>query len=131
MYAECIEPNQIANNYRSTHTVTKADLIDALANELQITQHEAQAVIATILNSMTESLVRRVLIEIRGFGSFTVKHYDSYEGRNPKTGEKTLVQQKKLPFFKPGRDLRKRVHEARKRLNENSSTLINLNIDLR
>ncbi len=100
MYAECIEPNQITNNYRSTHTMTKAELIDALANELQITQHEAQAVIATILNSMTESLVRGELIEIRGFGSFTVKHYDSYEGRNP------LVQQKKLPFFKPGRDLR-------------------------
>jgi integration host factor subunit beta len=95
--------------------MTKADLIDTLANELQITQHEAQAVTATILNSMTESSVRGELIEIRGFGSFTVKHYDSYEGRNPKTGEKTLVQQKKLPFFKPGRDLRKRVNEARKR----------------
>ena len=95
--------------------MTKADLIDALANELQITHHEAQAVIATILNSMTESLVRGELIEIRGFGSFTVKHYDSYEGRNPKTREKVLVQQKKLPFFKPGRDLRERVNEARTR----------------
>ena len=115
MYAECIEPNQIANNYWNTHTMTKADLINALANELQMTQHEAQAVVATILNSMTESLVRGEVIEIRGFGSFTVKHYDSYEGRNPKTGEKALVQQKKLPFFKPGRDLRTQVNEARKR----------------
>ncbi len=115
MYAEGIEPNQIANNYRSTHTMTKADLIDALANELQITPHEAQALIATILNTMTEFLVRGESIELRGFGSFTVKHYDSYEGRNPKTGEKTLVQPKKLPFFKPGRDLKKRVNEAHKR----------------
>ena len=58
---------------------------------------------------MADALARGESIEIRGFGSFIVKHYESYTGRNPKTGEKITVQPKKLPFFKVGKDLREQV----------------------
>jgi integration host factor subunit beta len=91
--------------------MNKADLIDALANEIGITRHEAKAVIKTILETMTSALACGESIEIRGFGSITVKQYKSYEGRNPKTGEKTFVKPKKLPFFKPGKDLKEQVNE--------------------
>lgn len=60
---------------------------------------------------MTEALVRGESIEIRGFGSFVVKEYGSYEGRNPKTGKKIKVRPKKLPFFKVGKDLREKVNK--------------------
>ena len=62
---------------------------------------------------MTEALARGESIEIRGFGSFVIKQYDSYEGRNPKTGKKIKVKPKKLPFFKVGKDLREQVNQNR------------------
>jgi integration host factor subunit beta len=91
--------------------MNKADLTNVLASKIEITRHEAKAVIKTILETMTSALVCGESIEIRGFGSFSVKQYKSYEGRNPKTGEKTFVKQKKLPFFKPGKDLKEQVNE--------------------
>ena len=62
---------------------------------------------------MTEALARGESIEIRGFGSFVIKKYDSYEGRNPKTGKKIQVRPKKLPFFKVGKDLREKVNTGK------------------
>ena len=62
---------------------------------------------------MTEALAKGESIEIRGFGSFVIKKYDSYEGRNPKTGKKIKVKPKKLPFFKVGKDLREQVNTNR------------------
>jgi len=59
---------------------------------------------------MTETLVKGENVEIRGFGSFTVREYAAYTGRNPKTGEKTQVKAKKLPFFKVGKELREAVN---------------------
>ena len=92
--------------------MTKSELIDELAKEVKISSREAESLINTILDSMTEALCRGESIEIRGFGSFTVKHYDGYEGRNPKTGKKIQVMSKKLPFFKVGKALRERVNTA-------------------
>ena len=94
--------------------MNKADLADVFAIEFGIPQHQAKARIDTILETMTFALVRGESIEIRGFGSFSIKQYRSYEGRNPKTGEKTLVKPKKLPFFKPGKELRAQVNKSRK-----------------
>jgi len=91
----------------------KSDLIVALSNELQITPSDARGIIATILDAMTSSLVQGENIEIRGFGSFTIKHYESYQCRNPKTRESVIAKPKKLPFFKPGKDLRESVNNAR------------------
>jgi len=89
--------------------MTKSDLIDALASELKVSAREAASIIDTILTTMTESLCRGESVEIRGFGSFVVRQYAAYEGRNPKSGKEIQVKEKKLPFFKVGKELRERV----------------------
>jgi integration host factor subunit beta len=91
--------------------MTKSELKEALSTELTLPSQTASSIIDTIIDSMTETLVNGDNIELRGFGSFTIKHYDSYAGRNPKTGEETLVKAKKLPFFRVGKDLREAVNE--------------------
>lgn len=65
------------------------------------------------MDSMTETLANGDGVEIRGFGSFTVREYESYDGRNPKTGKVITVQPKKLPFFKVGKELRKAVDQLK------------------
>lgn len=90
--------------------MNKSELIEAVAHEMSMTPREASDVVSTILDSMCETLVEGDTIEIRGFGSFVIKKYDSYLGRNPKTGEKIKVPPKRLPFFKVGKELRERVN---------------------
>ena len=89
--------------------MTKSELIEALALELDINTRKSGTILETILETMTESMVRGDDIEIRGFGSFTVKEYKPYTGRNPKTGLKIEVSPKKLPFFRVGKELKERV----------------------
>lgn len=89
--------------------MTKSDLIAQMARKLDIPSREASAIVSILLNKMTETLAEGRSIEIRGFGSFTVKEYEAYEGRNPKSGEKIKVQPKKLPVFKVGKELKERV----------------------
>ena len=93
--------------------MNKSELIEALAEEIKVPIREAASITNTIIEAMSESLARGESIEIRGFGSFVVKEYESYTGRNPKTGEKIKVAPKKLPFFKVGKDLREQVNENR------------------
>jgi integration host factor subunit beta len=90
--------------------VTKSELIEVVAQEANLTKGRAELVINTIFESMVEALQRGEGIEIRGFGSFTVREYKAYEGRNPRTGEAVHVSPKRLPFFKVGKDLRQRVN---------------------
>jgi integration host factor subunit beta len=92
--------------------VNKSDLIEALAADQKMTIATASEIIDTILDSMTSTLVVGDNIEIRGFGSFVVKNYEPYEGRNPKTGVKIAVKPKKLPFFKVGLELKKAVDDG-------------------
>ena len=94
--------------------MNKSELIEALAQDINIAHREAAAITNTIIDTMTEALARGESIEIRGFGSFVIKKYDSYEGRNPKTGKKIKVKPKKLPFFKVGKDLREHVNSNKK-----------------
>ena len=89
--------------------MNKSELIEALAQELKMPVRQASSILNTILEAMMESLERGDSIEIRGFGSFVVKTYKPYTGRNPKTGEQITVRPKKLPFFKVGKDLKERV----------------------
>ena len=91
--------------------MNKSELIEALSQDIDIPHREAAEITNTIIETMTETLAQGDSIEIRGFGSFVIKEYGSYEGRNPKTGEKIKVKPKKLPFFKVGKDLRERVNE--------------------
>lgn len=93
--------------------MTKSELIEYVAQETNLTKGRAELVINTIFESMVEALQRGEGIEIRGFGSFTVRQYKAYEGRNPRTGEPVHVAPKRLPFFKVGKDLRLRVNGQR------------------
>jgi integration host factor subunit beta len=95
---------------RRSAAVTKSELIEAVADEASLTKGRAELVINTIFESMVEALTRGEGIEIRGFGSFTVRQYKAYEGRNPRTGEAVHVAPKRLPFFKVGKELRERVN---------------------
>ncbi|NOQ45281.1 MAG: integration host factor subunit beta [Desulfobulbaceae bacterium] len=94
--------------------MNKSELIETLAEEIKVPIREAASIVNTIIDTMTDTLAKGESIEIRGFGSFVVKEYGSYTGRNPKTGEKIKVAPKKLPFFKVGKDLRERVDKNRK-----------------
>ncbi len=93
--------------------MNKSELIEALSGELKISTNAAASIANTILNTMTEALVKGEHIEIRGFGSFMVRDYKSYTGKNPKTGETVKVKPKKLPFFKVGKDLKEAVDAGR------------------
>jgi integration host factor subunit beta len=90
--------------------VTKSELIERVAQESGLTKGRAEMVVNTIFDSMTAALIAGDGIEIRGFGSFTVRQYKSYEGRNPRTGDVVHVAPKRLPFFKVGKELRERVN---------------------
>jgi integration host factor subunit beta len=90
--------------------MTKSDLIEAVAGRLKLPKGKAELVVNCVFESMVDSLKRNEGIEIRGFGSFTVRQYKAYEGRNPRTGEPVHVKPKRLPFFKVGKDLRERVN---------------------
>ncbi len=89
--------------------MNKSELIEKLALKSGIPLPQAEEIVSLVLRKMKETLVGGGRIEIRGFGSFVVKVYESYLGRNPKTGEKISVPPKKLPFFKVGKELKERV----------------------
>jgi integration host factor subunit beta len=88
----------------------KSDLVEKIAKDLKMNHDIAQLVVNNIFDSMTEALRRGESIEIRGFGSFSVRHYEAREGRNPKTGEQVTVPPRKKPFFKVGKELKNRVN---------------------
>lgn len=89
--------------------MNRSDLIDALKDRTQISRKEAEKIITIFFDTITDTLVSGDRVEIRGFGSLTVKKYDPYVGRNPKTGERIKVEAKKLPFFKVGKELKEMV----------------------
>ena len=93
--------------------MTKSELIDAMAARSQLTKARAELVVNCVFEAMTEALQRGEGIEIRGFGSFEIRHYKDYEGRNPRTGEPVKVQPKRLPFFKVGKELKELVNNSR------------------
>jgi integration host factor subunit beta len=95
--------------------MTKSELIEALSNKMKTTRTRAEQVVDNIFEIMTGTLKRGEGIEIRGFGSFTVKDYKGYSGRNPRTGETVEVAPKRLPFFKVGKALKEMVDEPNNR----------------
>jgi integration host factor subunit beta len=95
--------------------MTKSELIDAVASQTNVTKSRAEMVVNCIFDAMTDALKNGEGIEIRGFGSFTVRNYRAYEGRNPRTGDTVHVKPKRLAFFKVGKELRERVNQGRLR----------------
>ncbi len=89
--------------------MNKSQLVEVLAEEESLPIKKAQEVVDTVFDEIETALVQGERTEIRGLGSFKVKQYDSYKGRNPKTGEIIEVAPKKLPFFKVGKELTERV----------------------
>ncbi len=89
--------------------MNKLELIQALKDSTDLPKPEVAAVVDVIFNEMTAALAKGDRIEIRGLCSFFVKEYRSYTGRKPKTGERVKIAPKKLPFFKPRKDLKDRV----------------------
>ena len=89
--------------------MNNSELIDILKSKTFLSSKEARKFCDAFFGAIMESLGRGDRVEIRGFGSFTVKKYKPYTGRNPKTGEKITVPPKKLPFFKVGKELKKIV----------------------
>jgi integration host factor subunit beta len=91
--------------------VNKRELTEAFAKEIGLTLRDAEVCVNTLFNSIADTLSKGGRVEIRGFGSFKVKEYEPYSGRNPKTGESIQVRSKKLPYFKLSSMMRKRINK--------------------
>ena len=89
--------------------MNKLELVEALKKSNGLSKSESSKVVDLFFNEMSNALAAGDRVEIRGFCSFFVKEYGSYTGRNPKTGEQVSIAPKKLPFFKPGKELKERV----------------------
>jgi integration host factor subunit beta len=96
--------------------MTKSDLIERLCLGQKLPKGKAELLVDTIFECLEQALRRGERIEIRGFGSFEIRSYKAYQGRNPKTGVQVPVREKRLPFFKVGKELKERVNP-----NESSS----------
>ena len=92
--------------------MNKSDLVAALSHEADLPQRKSEDIVNLVFETMGKALLGGDRIEIRGFGSFTVKEYEGYTGRNPKTGDRISVKAKRLPFFKTGKELKENVDEA-------------------
>ncbi len=92
--------------------LTGEQLNKILAEKEGISQKKAKRIIDTMFRTMAESLKASERVDIRGFGTFKVKQYEGYTGRNPKTGESVEVKRKKLPCFKVGKALKERVNNG-------------------
>ena len=86
--------------------MTKAELVDQVARNTQLTKKHAEVMVNTVFDSIVGSLKDGEKIELRGFGSFRIRQRGSRTGRNPKTGAKVEVPSKSIPYFKPGKELR-------------------------
>src|SRR2546427_311127 len=89
--------------------MTKADLIDEVSKISSLTKKETETIVNTIFDNITDALSKGDKVELRGFGSFRIRHRNSRKGRNPKTGSSVDVPQKRVPFFKVGKRLRELV----------------------
>ncbi|MFH1626245.1 MAG: HU family DNA-binding protein [Pseudomonadota bacterium] len=90
--------------------MNKSDLTRQLSMKTNITKKQANEIIKILFESLSNALMDNDRIEIRGFGSFVIREYNPYVGRNPRTGDSIKVSTKRLPFFKVGKDLKERVN---------------------
>lgn len=92
--------------------MTKAELVDEIAQKADLTRKHSEVIVDAVFSSIVEALQEGDKIELRGFGSFRVRHRASRTGRNPKTGEGVLVPAKQVPYFKPGKELRELINRG-------------------
>ena len=91
--------------------MTKAELVEKVANQINMTKKQTEDIVNTVFSSITDSLAEGNKVELRGFGSFRIRQRNARVGRNPKSGQKVDVPSKKVPFFKAGKELRELVDE--------------------
>ena len=91
--------------------MTKAELVEEVSEKTGLPKKQAEIVVNTVFESIVETLKMGEKIELRGFGSFRIRQRDSRTGRNPKTGEKVDVPAKRIPYFKPGKELRELLNQ--------------------
>ena len=91
--------------------MNKSELIKSLSEQTNISIDEATLVVNTFVDNMKNALLEGDHVEIRGFGSFKVKDYGAYAGRNPRTGQKVEVDSKRLPFFRAGKELKEFLND--------------------
>lgn len=91
--------------------MTRSEIEKELSEKFKLQSSQSESILDTIIEHMTHVLKEEGRIEIRGFGSFYTKSYDAYDGRNPRTGEPVAVPSKKLPHFRPSKDLIKKVND--------------------
>ena len=96
--------------------MVKSELVDAVADiHKNVPKRDIETIVETVFDCMTDAMVRDERVEIRGFGSFTVRIRNAREGRNPKTGEVVFIPKKRSPFFAVGKELKERVDAGRRR----------------
>jgi integration host factor subunit beta len=86
--------------------MTKADLVEEVVGVCNLSKKDAEVIVNTVFSSITQALENDDKIELRGFGSFRVRKRRSRQGRNPKTGDQVEVPEKRIPYFKPGKELK-------------------------
>ena len=91
--------------------MNKSELIQKLAEQCNLSTDDAKLCVDIFVDQMRKALLDGDRIEIRGFGSFKMKEYEGYTGRNPKTGESVQVKPKRMPFFRAGKELKDLVNE--------------------
>ncbi|MEW5979872.1 MAG: integration host factor subunit beta [Acidobacteriota bacterium] len=86
--------------------MTKADLVDEVAKVTELSRKDSEVIVETLFDSIIKALKSGDKLEVRGFGSFRIRERKARQGRNPKTGEKVAVPEKKVPYFKPSKELK-------------------------
>ena len=107
-----VEQSELEANDAKAGVMTKAELVDEVARVVGLTKKQAETIVNIVFDSIVESLRAGQKIELRGFGSFRLRSRKSRTGRNPKTGEKVEVPSKKIPYFKPGKELKELINKA-------------------
>ena len=103
--------------------MTKAELIEEVSKVVEMTRKDSETIVETIFDSIVNSLHKGEKIEIRGFGSFRTRQRQPRVGRNPKTGSRVEVPSKRIPYFKPSKELRDIVnHSAQSAMSESAET---------
>ncbi|MBN2134525.1 MAG: integration host factor subunit beta [Acidobacteria bacterium] len=90
--------------------MTKAELVEKVSKEMDMSKKHTEIIVNTVIDSITKALQDGDKVELRGFGSFKIRERQPRLGRNPKTGEKVQIPSKKIPFFKPGKELKDLVN---------------------
>jgi len=90
--------------------LTKAHLVEEVASQVQVTKKQAEEIVQSVFATIVESLRSGSKVELRGFGSFRIRSRGARIGRNPKTGERVEVPPKRIPYFKPGKELKEQLN---------------------